>query len=137
MIGIYAIRNKINNKYYIGESLDIDTRWSRHKSHMKKGYHRNKKLKNDLLEYGYSIFEFIIIKDLDYLNKIGSKDIIENILLIIESLYMEKYDSLKNGYNKSDSFKAKIKIHPETKEELMKLYENVYKNNEEYDYKIN
>lgn len=34
---------------------------------MEKNYYRNKKLKNDLLKYGINSFEFIIIRDLDYL----------------------------------------------------------------------
>lgn len=30
MIGIYKITNKINGKVYIGQSIDIDTRWRQH-----------------------------------------------------------------------------------------------------------
>ena len=27
MIGIYKIENKVNGKIYVGQSIDIDTRW--------------------------------------------------------------------------------------------------------------
>lgn len=30
MVGIYAIKNKINNKIYIGRSTDIQRRWTTH-----------------------------------------------------------------------------------------------------------
>ena len=30
MIGIYKITNKLNGKVYIGQSVDIDTRWRQH-----------------------------------------------------------------------------------------------------------
>ena len=30
MIGIYKITNKLNGKVYIGQSIDIDTRWRQH-----------------------------------------------------------------------------------------------------------
>lgn len=32
MIGIYKITNQINNKSYIGQSIDIKRRWRDHKS---------------------------------------------------------------------------------------------------------
>ena len=28
--GIYMIRNKVNNKAYIGQAVDIDKRWGEH-----------------------------------------------------------------------------------------------------------
>ncbi|EHI96776.1 Excinuclease ABC C subunit domain protein [Clostridium sp. DL-VIII] len=136
MIGIYAIKNTLNNKYYIGESINIEERWENHKLQMGKNHHRNKKLKKDLLKYGINSFEFIIIRDLDYLKTIQSSEVIENILLIIESLYMNKYDSINNGYNKSNSLMAKLRRHPETAQELMNLYQKIYQNNDEYSYKI-
>lgn len=31
MIGIYVIKNKLNNKYYIGESINIEEWWENYK----------------------------------------------------------------------------------------------------------
>ena len=31
MIGIYEIKNIINNKVYVGQSKDIEKRWKKHK----------------------------------------------------------------------------------------------------------
>ena len=37
MVGIYAIKNKINNKIYIGRSTDIQRRWTTHLRDARKG----------------------------------------------------------------------------------------------------
>lgn len=34
MIGIYRIKNLINNKCYYGSSKEIEKRWSRHKNEL-------------------------------------------------------------------------------------------------------
>lgn len=68
MIGIYKII--INNKLYIGSSLDIKNRIKQHKSDLKNNRHANPKLQNaynKYHEFKYEIlekFDFIDIKDL-------------------------------------------------------------------------
>lgn len=42
--GVYKITNIINNKVYIGESLDIYERWKSHKEDLKNGNHHSYKL---------------------------------------------------------------------------------------------
>lgn len=96
MRGIYKIQNAINNKIYIGESLDILRRWEEHINELKNKIHYNKKLQNDWNKYGEENFTFNIISVLD--------DSIENfldkyILLIYEDYYIKKYNSLNDGYN--------------------------------------
>ncbi len=34
-MGIYKIKNKYNNKEYIGSSIDIEKRWKRHLNDLK------------------------------------------------------------------------------------------------------
>ena len=36
MIGIYKITNKINNKCYIGQSVNVERRWHEHKTRANK-----------------------------------------------------------------------------------------------------
>ena len=45
-IGIYKIINKVNGKYYVGSSLNINKRWSVHKSALSKNKHHNDHLQN-------------------------------------------------------------------------------------------
>ena len=43
MVGIYKITNKTNNKSYIGQSVNIETHWLKHKNDS-----HNIELKNDI-----------------------------------------------------------------------------------------
>lgn len=56
--GIYMIKNKINNKVYIGQSTDIKSRWAfEHK------IRPNKYFDNAWKKYGEEAFEFSILKE--------------------------------------------------------------------------
>jgi group I intron endonuclease len=84
---IYIITNKIDNKKYIGQTLENDIR-ERWKSHFKKGSNC-RYLKHALVKYGKNNFKFDIIcicfdSDCDR----------------YEKEYMEKYNTIvPNGYN--------------------------------------
>ncbi len=60
--GIYKIINKIDGKYYIGSSVDIFTRWRKHREALKRNQHRNRYLQRAWNKYGINSFEFIIIE---------------------------------------------------------------------------
>lgn len=66
MIGIYKITNKINNKVYIGQSIDIQRRWCQEKN---KAFNENDTAYNQLLskafrKYGIDNFNFEVIEEL-------------------------------------------------------------------------
>jgi group I intron endonuclease len=50
--GIYRIINKINDKFYIGSSDNIERRFSRHLLDLKKNKHDNQHLQNAWNKYG-------------------------------------------------------------------------------------
>lgn len=58
MIGIYEIRNLVNGKVYIGQSVDIEKRLKGHREH-----ETNEHLKNAFKKYGLENFSFSIIKE--------------------------------------------------------------------------
>lgn len=62
-IGIYIIRNKINLKVYIGQSIELETRLIQHKSNLKKNYHKNPYLQKAFNKYGEQNFEFEILEE--------------------------------------------------------------------------
>jgi group I intron endonuclease len=98
MIGIYKILNKINNKVYVGESLDIERRWDEHKEDLNNNKHHSKKLQLAWNKYGEESFEFLIEKDLTndtYINDF----LLELVLLKYEDIYIHKYNSVDEGYN--------------------------------------
>lgn len=88
MIGIYAIYNKANGKYYIGQSKYIQDRWIKHRSRLKCQTHENRHLQAAYNKYGAESFEFIIIEEckLEELNS-------------TEQAYIMRYNSYVDGYN--------------------------------------
>jgi group I intron endonuclease len=96
MIGIYKIVNKINNKVYIGESVDIDERWISHKEDLRNNEHHSCKLQADYNLYGEDNFKYEIIETLAY--DIDSYKGV-HYLVYREDYYIRKYDSFNNGYN--------------------------------------
>lgn len=61
-IGIYQIKNLINNKIYIGSSVKIKSRWSQHIHYLNKNIHDNKHLQHAWNKYGADAFEFTILE---------------------------------------------------------------------------
>ena len=61
--GVYAIRNLINGKVYIGSTTDsFRNRWNNHKKRLKKGTHYNKHLQSAYNKYGKDNLVFQIIE---------------------------------------------------------------------------
>jgi len=102
-IGIYGLRNRVNNKWYIGQSVDIKNRWEVGY----KTYHckKQRKLYNALIKYGYENFDKIVLE-------ICSLD--ENLLTEREDHWIKFYNSINNGYNIREA-SSKGKVSEETK----------------------
>jgi len=81
MTGVYQIINEINNKRYIGSSIDIDHRYRTHLSTLRNNSHSNKKLQYAVNKYGIDKFH------LQYLEECDS-----NELLIIEQKHIDNVD---------------------------------------------
>lgn len=60
--GIYLIRNKINDKMYIGQSIDIYRRWKEHLN-FKKNNKSKYPLYHSFSKYGTENFDFIILEE--------------------------------------------------------------------------
>ena len=90
MCGIYKITNLINQKSYIGQSKTIEVRWRHHKAAAKdpsnKGYEYP--LYRAIRKYGIENFIFEIIEECS-LEELDIK----------EQYYINKYNSIQNGYN--------------------------------------
>lgn len=95
MIGIYKITNKINNKVYIGESMDIKKRWQVHQEDLIRDQHHSYKLQKDYNKYG-NVFDYEIIE-----NPPDDADSYKCMCYLIykEDLYIKRYKSVEKGYN--------------------------------------
>lgn len=78
MIGIYKILNQKNQKCYVGSSINIENRWTKHKALLRNNKHENEHLQNSWNKHGESIFEFSIIEECS-----------EEILLTREQFYLD------------------------------------------------
>lgn len=63
IIGIYIIKNTVNNKFYIGSSVDIKKRFRTHLFSLKKNNHHSKYLQNAFNKHGKNSFIFEIIEE--------------------------------------------------------------------------
>lgn len=90
--GIYMIQNKLNNKMYIGQAVDIERRWGDHRRGLRGGYHDNKHLQNSWKRDGEENFEFTFLLECE-----------ESNLNMYEEYYIFElmtYDP-RVGYNKN------------------------------------
>lgn len=68
MKGIYKICNLTNGKVYIGQSVDINARLTKHKLMLKGGKHYNNHLTMAYNKHGESKFEFSVIEECEDLD---------------------------------------------------------------------
>jgi len=78
--GIYAIVNKLNNKKYVGSSIDVRKRYRQHYNDLSKNKHVNTHLQNAWNKYGENAFEFSILETCDN---------VRSTLLYIEQKYID------------------------------------------------
>jgi group I intron endonuclease len=79
--GIYCIENITNNKKYIGQSVDVEGRWSKHQNSLSKGNHDNTYLQNSWNKHGKENFKFYILEVCD-VNHVDD----------VEKLYIELFE---------------------------------------------
>ena len=94
MIGIYMIRNTVNNRVYIGQSIDVKMRIWHHKDRLKRNVTENWPLQEDWNKYGEEAFEFIILEECD---KSMLDELERKYIQIYKSVYEEGGYNLENG----------------------------------------
>lgn len=88
--GIYTITNTVNQKLYLGSSVNIDNRWRQHRNELLRNNHHNKFLQRAWNKYGPDAFHFAIVEL-----------VLPPFLLERESYWLEKLRPYnpKKGYN--------------------------------------
>lgn len=92
---VYMIRNKINNKVYIGQTYRFKSRKWEHLNLLRKNIHKNHYLQRDFNMYGENSLEFIKIADnLNYADRIR-----------LETIKINEYGGIESDsvYNYQDN----------------------------------
>lgn len=63
-MGVYAIRNLVNHRIFVGASLNVEGALNRHRFELRMKAHRNKRLLEDWLRWGADSFCFEVIDTL-------------------------------------------------------------------------
>lgn len=97
---IYCIRNKINNKKYIGQTSEkrgYNHRIHKHKNQLINNKHYSKNLQEDFNKYGMDNFEFFILDEFTF----SDKELLKKVLLDMEKFYINLWDTENEtkGYN--------------------------------------
>ena len=114
MIGIYKIRNLINNKVYIGQSINIARRWKDHRSAINDETYKDYPLYKAIQKYGIENFEFSVIEECEK-EELNEK----------EKYWISCYNSYNNGYNQTkggDGCSHPIKL---TEKQVLEIYERL------------
>lgn len=125
--GIYCIRNKVNNKVYIGKSKNIYARMYQHIYSLNvKSKDENRYLINSWHKYGADNFEYFVIEYLE---------LDEDLLKERELYWIQSYNSLDKsiGYNLRLDSETKMIVHEETKKKLSESVSG--ENNPNYNHK--
>jgi len=65
MAGVFQIQNEVNGKILIDGAVNIPSKWNRHRTELRFGSHRNKRLQKDWDELGEDAFAFSILSELE------------------------------------------------------------------------
>lgn len=122
--GVYCFTNKINGKQYIGQSMNIEKRYSDHKTRpwTKSCKDKDTAFYKALVKYGFNNFDFSIIDENDNYTK--------EDLNKLEIYYIDKFDTYFKGYNLTPGGGSWYVPHKLSKEEVLNI-KNKIKNTDE------
>ena len=98
-VGVFQIRNTVNNKIFIESSTDLLAIWNRQKFQLKMGSHHNLELQKDWIEFGEEKFKYEILDELK--QKEGISINYRKEAKELEKMYIEDLQPFNDrGYNK-------------------------------------
>ena len=97
-MGVFQIRNMVNEKMFVGSALNLPGIFNRHKVELRMGSHKNKKLQAEWNEFGADKFAFEILDELTPVSD-PQHDYRED-LTQLEDMWLEKLQPYsERGYN--------------------------------------
>ncbi|HRI60690.1 MAG TPA: GIY-YIG nuclease family protein [Saprospiraceae bacterium] len=99
-IGVFQIRNIVNNKIFIDSSVNLDKIWNRHRVELNFGNHRNTVLQKDWKEFGENNFKFEILSEIEQ-REDPTIDYAREAKLLAQMFIEELQPFGEKGYNSS------------------------------------
>lgn len=97
-MGVYIIKNLVNDKIFVGKSKNLQGRINRHKFELGHGFESIKDLQEDYKQFGLTNFSFEILDQLEP-KEDPVYDYTED-LIVLEELWLEKLQPFgEKGYN--------------------------------------
>ncbi|MBF0591389.1 MAG: GIY-YIG nuclease family protein [Nitrospirae bacterium] len=98
-MGVFQIRNTINDKIFVEGSTNLNAIWNRHRMQLNFGSHPNSALQSDWKEFGENNFKYEILSELEQ-NETEIKDYSKEVK-VLEEMYLEELKPFdEKGYNR-------------------------------------
>jgi hypothetical protein len=98
-VGVFQIRNTINEKIYVDSSPNLDAIWNRIRVELNFGNHRNETLQKEWKEFGAENFRFEILSEIEQ-NDSSSSDYNKEAKQLAEMFIDELKPFAEKGYNR-------------------------------------
>ena len=97
-VGVFQIRNLVNNKIFIDSSVNLDKIWNRHRVELNFGNHRNEQLQKEWKEWGETNFAYEILSEIEQKNDQTTD--LEREAKLLAQMYIEELKPFDDsGYN--------------------------------------
>lgn len=90
IIGVFQVKNNKTGMVLIEASPNVNSKWNRHRTELRFGSHRNKKLQADWSESGEENFTFSVLSNLEI--KEGDEFDVHSELKILQKMVEEELD---------------------------------------------
>jgi group I intron endonuclease len=110
---IYRIRNVVNNKFYVGSTINTKRRFEEHRRHLRKGKHQSPHMQAAWNKYGEDCFKFEVIEHVE-----NPED-----LLKAEQVWLDEHAGKPYCYNWATDASAPMRGKKHTEEALLKIKE--------------
>jgi len=102
-IGVFQIRNTVNEKIYLGSSVNLDAIWNRNRMELNFNGHRNELLQSEWKQYGEEAFRFEILAEIE--QKDGEKTDCNYEVKKLEEMFIEELQPFgEKGYNQQKKY---------------------------------
>lgn len=125
---IYSISNDVNNKIYIGSTINLYDRIRQHKYDFINRPNYTAKLYNDMKKIGIEHFYVNIIEEVSVIT--------QTELHNLESYYIDKFDTINNGYNSRKDIDGKCIVNDNTRNKHKNDTKNAWLNDKHKDHDL-